>query len=92
MTTGAPDDLFTTDVITVYGTDWCGDCRRTKRWLEAGGHAFRWVDLNADATTRQALADAGYLAIPVVAFPDGTVLVEPSDTQMAVATGGTPTR
>jgi mycoredoxin len=92
MTTDASDHLFHVDVITVYGADWCGDCRRTKRWLEAGGHAFRWVDLNAETATRQSLADAGYLAIPVVAFPDGTVLVEPSDAQMAVAMGAGATR
>ncbi len=87
MTAASPDDLFRVDVLTVYGADWCGDCRRTKRWLEAGGHAFRWVDLNAQPATRRALADAGYLAIPVVAFPDGTVLIEPSDAEMATATG-----
>jgi hypothetical protein len=29
------------------------------------------------------LADAGYLAIPVVILPDGTVLVEPSNETLA---------
>jgi hypothetical protein len=33
------------------------------------------------------LADAGYLAIPVVVLPSGAVLVEPSDAQLAEAVG-----
>jgi mycoredoxin len=89
MSTAAPDDLFTVDVLTVYGADWCGDCRRTKRWLNAHEHDYRWVDRDADPEVRKRLADAGYLAIPVVVFPDGRILVEPSDGQMALATAAT---
>ena len=33
------------------------------------------------------LADAGYLAIPVVVLPSGRVFVEPSDAQLAEAVG-----
>jgi glutaredoxin len=72
-------------VITVYGADWCGDCRRTKRWLEQSGLEWTWIDRDADPAIRAMLADAGYLAIPVVVLPDGTVLVEPSDGQLATA-------
>jgi glutaredoxin len=90
MTTAAPDDLFNVDVLTVYGADWCGDCRRTKRWLDAEGHGYRWVDRDADADLKRRLADAGYLAIPVVVFPGGTILVEPSDADMAATVGDAP--
>jgi mycoredoxin len=72
-------------VITVYGAEWCGDCRRTKRWLDASGLAWAWIDRDADPAVRARLADAGYLAIPVVVLPDGTVLVEPSDEALAHA-------
>jgi len=87
MTTAAPDDLFNVDVLTVYGADWCGDCRRTKRWLDANGRAYSWIDRDADPELKRRLADAGYLAIPVVVLPDGTILVEPSNSEMAAATG-----
>jgi mycoredoxin len=87
MTTAAPDDLFNVDVLTVYGADWCPDCRRTKRWLDASGIEWRYVDRDADPDLKRRLADAGYLAIPVVVFPGGTILVEPSDADMAAATG-----
>ena len=72
-------------ITTVYGADWCGDCRRTKRWLEASGIEWTWIDRDADPAVRAMLADAGYLAIPVVVLPDGTVLVEPSDASLADA-------
>jgi glutaredoxin len=32
--------------ITVYGTCWCGDCRRAKQFLRERGIAFR--DVNVD--------------------------------------------
>lgn len=32
--------------ITVYGTDWCGDCRRAKQFLRVRGIAFREVDID----------------------------------------------
>jgi mycoredoxin len=85
MTTSAPEDLFTVATLTVYGADWCGDCRRTKRWLNANGIDYSWIDRDADPDVRRRLAEAGYLAIPVVVFPDGRILVEPSDPELAAA-------
>jgi glutaredoxin len=85
MTAATSDDLFNVEVLTVYGADWCPDCRRTKRWLEASGAEYRYVDRDADKDLKRRLADAGYLAIPVVVFPGGTILVEPSDADMAAA-------
>jgi glutaredoxin len=74
-------------IVTVYGADWCGDCRRTRRWLDASGVAWEWIDRDAQPAVRSMLADAGYLAIPVVVLPDGTILVEPSDAALAAALG-----
>jgi glutaredoxin len=82
-----PAALPVTTTVTVYGADWCGDCRRTKRWLVASGIEWTYIDRDADPEARSMLADAGYLAIPVVVLPDGTVLVEPSDEALAQAVG-----
>lgn len=66
--------------LTVYGADWCRDCRRSKAFLEAEGVSFRWVDVEASAAAaEEALAISGRTSIPVVVFPDGSHLVEPSD-------------
>jgi mycoredoxin len=80
-----PAALPVATTVTVYGADWCGDCRRTKRWLEASGIEWTFVDRDANPDVKAMLADAGYLAIPVVVLPDRTVLVEPSDDALAAA-------
>jgi mycoredoxin len=79
--------LPTPDVVTVYGTEWCVDCRRTRRYLEATLTPYRWVDIAADASARRMLDAAGYRAMPVVALPTGQVLVEPSEDELANVIG-----
>ncbi len=32
--------------ITMYGTTWCGDCRRVKQFLSERGIAFREVNID----------------------------------------------
>lgn len=66
--------------ITVYGADWCRDCRRTESLLTDLGVDFTKVDVDASAeVAAQAQAISGRTNIPVVVFPDGSHLVEPSD-------------
>ena len=66
--------------LTVYGADWCRDCRRSKAFLEQEGVAFRWVDVEASKEAAdEAQAISGRRSIPVVVFPDGSFLVEPTD-------------
>jgi mycoredoxin len=80
-------DLPTPSIVTVYGADWCSDCRRAKRFLEATGVPFRYVDLEADPQAQQLVDDAGYRAIPVIVTPAGRVLVEPSNDELAEIVG-----
>lgn len=40
--------------ITLYGTAWCGDCRRAKRFLRERGVAFHEVDID-EASEAEAL-------------------------------------
>jgi mycoredoxin len=83
----AMPDLPIPAVVTVYGADWCGDCRRAKRFLEATGVPYRYVDLEADPVSQQLIDDAGYRAIPIVVTPAGDVLIEPSNDELAAVTG-----
>lgn len=84
MTTGSVP-LPVPDVVTVYGADWCGDCRRAKRYLQATATPFRWVDLAADPAAKARVNAAGYSSIPVIVTPSGQVLVEPSNDELANA-------
>ena len=67
----------------MYGADWCGDCIRSKRQLSELGIDFDYLDVEHHETLRdKAIEIAGVKSIPVVVFPDGTHLVEPSNPAM----------
>ncbi|MGH2674058.1 MAG: glutaredoxin family protein [Actinomycetota bacterium] len=70
--------------VKVYGADWCGDCIRAKRVLERTGAPYEWIDVEVQAGAAEAALEhaRGRRNIPVVVFPDGRVLVEPSDTEL----------
>lgn len=66
--------------ITMYGAEWCGDCRRSKRLLDSLGVAYDYVDVaNDDVGKDAAIEISGKQSIPVITFSDGTFVVEPSD-------------
>lgn len=72
--------------VTVFGAEWCGDCRRTSRQLQELGVAYTYVDVDADDAGREkALEIAGRRNIPVVLFSDGNFLVEPSNPDLFAA-------
>lgn len=70
----------------MYGADWCPDCTRTKRALDAAGADYVYRDLVAEPeAAAEAEAISGRKNIPVVVLPDGSVLVEPSDPELLAA-------
>lgn len=72
----------------MYGADWCPDCTRTKRALDAVGAGYVYRDLVAEPeAAAEAEAISGRKNIPVVVLPDGAVLVEPSDAELIAALG-----
>ncbi len=77
--------LPTPDVLTVYGASWCWDCRNTRRYLDSTATQYRYVDLQSDVAAQALLDRAGYRSIPVVVTTDGTVLIEPSERELAAA-------
>jgi len=73
----------------MYGADWCSDCRRSKKLLDASGVDYQYVDLVARPEAAEAAeAISGRKNIPVIVFPDGTHLVEPSDAELAAKLEG----
>jgi mycoredoxin len=69
--------------VIVYGADWCGDCRRSKRLLERLGVDYRWIDVEHDPEkAEEARRIGGSRSIPVVVLPDQSVLVEPTDAEL----------
>lgn len=75
--------------IVMYGADWCGDCRRSKAYLESRAVPFTYVDLEERPDQMQEVVDRndGMRSIPVIVFGDGSHLTEPSNQQIAEKLG-----
>ena len=73
------------DQIVVYSTTWCGDCRRAKRVLDQHDARYTWVDIEAvpEAADRMMKLNGGRQSVPTILFPDGKVVVEPSNEELA---------
>ena len=70
--------------VTMYGADWCGDCRRSKRLLEELDVQVTHIDVETDksAAAKVMEINGGAQSIPVLVFSDGTHLTEPSDNDL----------
>jgi glutaredoxin-like protein len=78
-----------TTEITMYGADWCADCRRAKQYLEKHEIPYTWIDVEANPDQIETVMNYndGRKNIPVVVFADGTHLTEPSDADLAAKLG-----
>jgi len=76
-------------VIRVYGTTWCGDCKRAKKFLGEHRVPYEWTDIDSDAEGQRIVIQAsnGKRIIPAIFFDDGTVLIEPSNVELAKQLG-----
>ena len=68
----------------MYGAEWCGDCRRSKKFLDSNNVAYNYIDVEADETASEKVIEinGGQRSIPVIIFEDGTHLTEPSDNDL----------
>ena len=66
--------------LTMFGADWCMDCRRTKKQLDELGVSYEYIDLLTDPTAADVAREiSGRTSIPVVVYPDASHHVEPSN-------------
>jgi glutaredoxin len=66
--------------IQFYGASWCGDCVRARALLEHYGVGFDYHDVeNSEENRNRAIEISGRPKIPVLLFPDGSILSEPSN-------------
>ncbi len=84
-------DLYnlTPSSITVYSTVWCPDCKRAKKFF--GEHRVQYVSIDIEENP-QGVAfveqiNKGSRVIPTIIFPDGEILAEPSNAQLAKKLG-----
>ena len=68
----------------IYGTDWCGDCVRTKKLLDEHKVPYVWIDIDQDAEGRKIVTEInkGEAKVPTIIFEDGSFLIEPSNEEL----------
>ena len=78
MTTAAPE-------IKLYGAEWCPDCHRSRNYLDSQSVAYEYVNVDGDEAAQAYVKQVNdnRLIIPTIVFPDGSVLVEPSNAELA---------
>ena len=78
MTTAAPD-------IKLYGAEWCPDCHRSRNYLDSQSVAYEYINVDGDDDAQNYVKQVNdnRLIIPTIVFPDGSVLVEPSNAELA---------
>jgi mycoredoxin len=71
--------------LTVYGTSWCPDVKRSRALLDREGVEYSYVDVEADAAAERRVRELqdGARRIPTIVWEDGSFLVEPSDAELS---------
>lgn len=75
--------------IIIYSTVWCPDCKRAKQFFGEQRVQYTNVDIEQDAKAMAFVEkiNNGMRIIPTIIFPDGEILVEPSNAQLAQKLG-----
>ena len=75
--------------IRVLGHRWSPQTHQVKEFLGRNQVPYRWLDIEKDAETRSLLqsAHATEEQLPVVVFPDGSSMIQPSTSQLAEKVG-----
>lgn len=75
--------------IQMYTTSWCPDCHRAKYILNEYAITYSEIDVEKDeaglAFVKQ--INNGRRVVPTIIFPDGSILVEPSNATLASKLG-----
>lgn len=71
--------------ITMYGASWCPDCKRSKDFLDSRQIKYDYIDIDtvSGAADKVAEINNGLKRIPTIVFSDGSVLVEPTNKELA---------
>jgi len=77
------------DGIRVAGTLWSASCHNTKDFLARNRIPYQWLDIEDDAPAKELVegVNGERHQLPVVFFPDGTVLIEPDNRSLAEKIG-----
>src|SRR5258708_8941551 len=75
--------------IKLYGTNWCSDCKRSKKFLGEQRVQYEYINIEEDPEGQayvQGVQNGG-MRIPQVLFGDGGILIEPTNAELAAKLG-----
>lgn len=73
-----------TDTITMYGTQGCSDCLRSRAYLDQANIPYTYINIELDisAAKKVETLNQGLRRVPTIVFSDQSILVEPTNTQL----------
>jgi mycoredoxin len=76
--------------VCLHGTSWCPDTARSRECIQRLGVEYIWCDIDKhkDACAFVERVNSGNRSVLTILFPDGSVLVEPSDTELGKKLSG----
>ncbi len=78
-----------TEMIKIYSTVWCPDCKRAKKFFGEQRIPYFNIDIEQDAEAMSYVEhiNNGMRIVPTIVFPDGSILTEPSNAEIAQKLG-----
>jgi glutaredoxin-like protein len=75
--------------ITLYGNTWCGSSRRARQLFDQHHIPYCWVDIDKDEAAAKYVEslNQGNRSVPTIVWPDGSILVEPTNEALAKKLG-----
>ncbi|MFQ5435543.1 MAG: glutaredoxin domain-containing protein, partial [Anaerolineae bacterium] len=75
--------------IVLYGVSWCSDCHRARYLLDAFGIEYIDIDVDENEVSLEVVKqiNGGNRVVPTIIFPDNSILVEPSNEELAEKLG-----
>lgn len=76
-------------IIKVYSTVWCPDCKRAKKFFGEQRIPYENIDIEQDPEAMAFVekVNNGMRVVPTIVFPDGSILTEPSNAELAQKLG-----
>jgi len=70
--------------IIIFGTWWCGDCSRARKYFDRNNIQYKWVDIDKDESGEEfvLITNNGMRSVPTILFEDGSILVEPTNNEL----------
>ncbi|MGB2911587.1 MAG: glutaredoxin domain-containing protein [Anaerolineales bacterium] len=72
--------------IIIYGVNWCWDSRRARRFFDKNKIPYTFINIDKDKQGEQFVLDAndGLRSVPTIVFNDGSILVEPTTSELII--------